>query len=213
VTPIRVLVAEDVALYRSDIVTILGTAPDLEVVGEAPDGREALRLAERARPDVALIDLRMPVLGGVETIQRLGIAQPRCRCIVLTTFDDDKLVFDALRAGAVGYLLKDLTAEELVDSVRRVARGEAVLTPALTRRVIAELVRLGPSEPAATPALSPREREVLTLIGRGATNKEIAAALFLAEGTVKNHVTSLFEKLGVTDRTSAALVARDLRLL
>lgn len=210
---VRVLIAEDTEVYRSGVVAILGTAPDIEVVAEASDGLEALTLAERTRPQVALVDLRMPKLDGTETIRRLSVARPDCRCIVLTTFDDDGLIFNALRAGAVGYLLKDLTAEGLVESVRRVARGDAVLTPSVTSRVLAEFVRMAPSAPRSpAPALSPREREVLVLIARGATNKEIGAALFIAEGTVKNHITSLFEKLGVSDRTQAALLARDLGL-
>lgn len=166
--PIRVLVAEDTEVYRSGVVAILGCAPDIEVVGEAADGAEALALASRTRMQVALIDLRMPVLGGVETIRRLAIDQPACRCIVLTNFDEDGLIFDALRAGAAGYLLKDLTAESILRAVRQVARGESVLAPSVTSRVLAEFVRLPPSRPALrTPSLSPREREVLRLIAAG----------------------------------------------
>lgn len=211
-TSIRVLVAEDAEVYRSGIVAILGSAPDIEVVGEAADGEAALALAARVRPDVALVDLRMPALGGVETIRRLAIQLPACRCVVLTHFDEDGLIFDALRAGAAGYLLKDLTAEAVIAAVRHVAQGESVLAPSVTSRVLAEFVRLPPSAPPDAPDLSPREREVLRLIGRGASNKEIAAALHLAEGTVKNHVTRVIEKLGVEGRTQAALRARALDL-
>lgn len=211
---VRVLVADDEALVRSGVGAILSTDEGIEVVGEARDGAEAVALAERLRPAVALIDLRMPRLDGTEAIRQIGLRAPGCRCVVLTTFLEDALIFGALRAGAAGYLLKDLTAEQLLGGVHAVARGESVLTPAVTARVIAELVR-GPPQapPPAPPALSAREREVLTLLARGASNKEIASALFLAEGTVKNHITALFEKLGVSDRTQAALRARERGLL
>lgn len=213
-TRIRVLVADDSELYRSGVAAILGAADGIEVVAEAADGREAVELSRRARPDVALIDLRMPVMDGTEAIRELSRIHATCRCVVLTTFDDDRLIFEALRAGAVGYLLKDVSAEALVDGVRKVAAGEAVLTPSVTTRVLAEFVRMTPTGPTTQlPALSRREREVLSLIGRGSTNKEIATALSIAVGTVKNHVTSVLDKLGVDDRTRAALVARDLGLL
>lgn len=209
----RVLVVEDLEVYRSGVVAILGATDDIAVVGEAGDGTSGLALAERFRPDVALVDLRMPGMGGVEMIRRLGVVCPSCRAIVLTTFQEDSLIFDALRAGAAGYLLKDLRAETLTDAVRRVARGEAVLSPPVTSRVLAEFVRLPPTSRDAQPNLSSREREVLQLLARGASNKEIAAALFLSEGTVKNHLTSLFQKLGASDRTQAALAGRSLGLL
>jgi len=213
-TSIRVLVADDAELYRSGVTAILGAADGIEVVAEAADGREAVELSRRARPDVALVDLRMPVMDGTETIRELVRIHTTCRCVVLTTFDDDRLIFEALRAGAVGYLLKDVSAEALVDGVRKVAAGDAVLTPSVTTRVLAEFVRMTPTGPGTQlPALSRREREVLSLIGRGSTNKEIATALNIAVGTVKNHVTSVLDKLGVDDRTRAALVARDLGLL
>ena len=209
---IRVLVVEDQELYRSGVVAILRTAADIDVVGEACEGRSGLVAAERLRPDVALVDLRMPGLGGVELIRRLGVGCPGCRAVVLTTFQEDGLIFDALRAGAVGYLLKDLRADALLDAVRRVARGEAVLTPSVTSRVLSEFVRLPPAAAPSSPALSAREREVLRLLARGASNKEMAASLHLSEGTVKNHLTSLYTKLGAGDRTQAALAARAMGL-
>lgn len=211
---VRVLVADDEALLRSGVCAILGTDPTIEVVAEAQDGTEAVALAERLRPAVALVDLRMPRLDGTEAIRQIGLRAPGCRCIVLTTFLEDALIFGALRAGAAGYLLKSVSAEQLLGGVHAVARGESVLTPAVATRVIAELVRSPPRGLSpAVPALSSREREVLSLLARGASNKEIAAALFLAEGTVKNHVTALFEKLGVADRTQAAIAARERGIL
>lgn len=213
-SPIRVVVADDEALIRGGLVAILSTDEQIAVVGVASDGAEAVACIERLRPDVALVDLRMPKLDGIEVIRRAGLAVPACRCVVLTTFVEDALIFGALRAGAAGYLLKDLTAEDLLGGLHAIARGESVLTPAVTARVIAEFVRSPPREPAAlTTGLSPREREVLAMLGRGASNKQIASALFIAEGTVKNHVTALLDKLGVSDRTQAAVIARELGLI
>ena len=213
---IRVLIADDQALFREGLRTLLGAHADLEVVAEAANGEEAVLMAGSYRPDVVLMDLRMPVLDGVAATRRLTAARATCRVIALTTFDDDETVFDALRAGAVGYLLKDVGSERLVEAIRATARGQSFLQPAIASKVLAEFNRLSRAapEPAELPeGLSEREREVLRLLARGASNKEIAVQLDIAEGTVKNHVTSILGKLGVDDRTRAALRARDLGLI
>ena len=213
---IRVLIADDQALFREGLRTLLGAHADLEVVAEAANGEEAVLMAGSYLPDVVLMDLRMPVLDGVAATRRLAAARAACRVIALTTFDDDETVFDALRAGAVGYLLKDVGSERLVEAIRATARGQSFLQPAIASKVLAEFNRLSRAapEPAELPeALSEREREVLRLLARGASNKEIAGQLDIAEGTVKNHVTSILGKIGVDDRTRAALRARDLGLI
>ena len=215
-TPIRVLLVDDQALFREGLRTLLSIQPDLQVVGEAADGEAALRLAPTLRPAVVLMDLRMPVLGGVAATRRLHAEHPDCRVIVLTTFDDDEAVFEGLRAGAVGYLLKDTPSEKLGEAIRAAARGESFLQPAIAAKVVAEFVRLTPAaapQPALVEPLSERERDILRRVAMGASNKEIAADLFIAEGTVKNHVTNILGKLGVRDRTQAALKARELGLL
>ncbi len=213
---IRFLFADDQALFREGLRTLLGAHADLEVVAEAANGEEAVLMAGSYRPDVVLMDLRMPVLDGVAATRRLTAARAACRVIALTTFDDDETVFDALRAGAVGYLLKDVGSERLVEAIRATARGQSFLQPAIASKVLAEFNRLSRAapEPGELPeGLSERERDVLRHLARGASNKEIAAQLDLAEGTVKNHVTSILGKLGVDDRTRAALRARDLGLI
>jgi DNA-binding NarL/FixJ family response regulator len=212
---IRILIADDQALFREGLRTLLGAHADLEVVAEAANGEEAVLMAGSYRPDVVLMDLRMPVLDGVAATRRLTAARSGSRIIALTTFDDDETVFDALRAGAVGYLLKDVGSERLVEAIRAAARGESFLQPAIASKVLAEFNRLSRAAPAPAevPDLSEREREVLRYLSRGASNKEIAAQLDIAEGTVKNHVTSILGKLGVDDRTRAALRARELGLL
>jgi DNA-binding NarL/FixJ family response regulator len=191
--------------------------PDFEVVGEAGNGEEALRMAEIHHPDVVLMDLRMPVLDGVAATRRLCEAWPNCRVIVLTTFDDDEYIFEGLRAGALGYMLKDVASDVLFKAVRAAARGESVLQPSVAAKVVAQFARLAqqtprPSESLVEP-LSDRELDVLRLIASGKTNREIAAVLYIAEGTVKNHVTNILGKLGVRDRTQAALKARELGLI
>ena len=215
-TRVRVLLVDDQTLFRSGLRTLLSAQPEIEVVGEAANGQEALPLAAQTRPDVVLMDLKMPVLDGVSATRRLRVQLPSCRIVALTTFEDDELVFEGLRAGAVGYLLKDSPVERLVEAILAAARGESFLQPSVASKVLAELSRLS-SQPVPASSelagLSEREREVLRLIARGASNKEIAAALFLAEGTVKNHVTNILEKLGVGDRTQAALRARELGLV
>ena len=219
--PIRILLADDQALFREGLHTLLSVQPDLEVVGEAGNGEEAVHLANTLHPDVVLMDLQMPVLDGVAATRQLRTACPACRVIVLTTFDDDEYVFDGLRAGAMGYLLKDTPSAKLVEAIRAAARGESFLEPSVAAKVVAEFTRLSPApgpaaahagQPLAEP-LSERELEVLRLVAQGASNKEIAAALFIAEGTAKNHLTNILGKLGVTDRTQAALKAKELGLI
>lgn len=213
---IRILLVDDQALFREGLRTLLGVHDDFAVVAEAANGAEALERVHAARPDVVLMDLRMPVLDGVAATRRLRDAHPECRVIVLTTFDDDDDVFEALRAGAVGYLLKDVSSSRLAEAIRAAARGESFLEPSVAAKVVAEFSRLSRALPArhadlAEP-LTERELEVLRLLARGRSNREIAEHLVLAEGTVKNHVTHILGKLGVPDRTRAALKARDLGL-
>jgi DNA-binding NarL/FixJ family response regulator len=217
VSPVRVLLVDDQALFREALAVLLGVRDDVVVVGEAGDGDEALRRAAETRPDVVLMDLRMPVLDGIAATRRLRAEQPGVRVIALTTFDDDADVFAALRAGAVGYLLKDVASARLVEAVLAAARGESVLQPSVAAKVVARVAEL-PDVPAPRPQplvvpLSQRELDVLRLLARGHSNREIAAGLFLAEGTVKNHVTTVLAKLGVRDRTQAALRGSALGLL
>jgi DNA-binding NarL/FixJ family response regulator len=215
---IRVLLVDDQCLFREGLETLLSVHKDIKVAGQASNGQEAVEVATQVQPDVVLMDVRMPVLDGVRATRRLKRALPQCRVIVLTTFDDDEYVFDALRAGAVGYLLKDVPSARLVEAIRATARGESILEPSVAAKVIAEFTRVSGLVPAAqmeqlVEPLSERELEILNWIARGASNKEIADQLFIAEGTVKNHVTHILGKLGVRDRTQAALKARELGLL
>ena len=217
VPPVRVLLVDDQALFREALATLLGVRPEIEVVGEAGDGDAALRQAAELRPDVVLMDLHMPVLDGIAATRRLRVEQPEVRVLALTTFDDDEDVFAALRAGAVGYLLKDVSSDRLVEAVLAAARGESVLQPSVAARVVARVAQLPDDaprrpQPLVVP-LSDRELEVLRLLADGSSNREIAASLFLAEGTVKNHVTNVLAKLGARDRTQAALRARALDLI
>ena len=215
-TPVRVLIADDQALFREGLRTLLSTRPDVEVVGEAANGEEAVALVDALHPDVVLMDLRMPVMDGIVATARIRDRLPAVPVLVLTTFDDDASLFGALRAGAAGYLLKDVSSETLLAAVTAAARGEAFLQSTVTGRVVAAFARLmesgGPRAEALVMPLSPREREILALLGTGASNKEIADRLCLAEGTVKNHVTNILTKLDVRDRTQAALRARQLGL-
>ena len=215
--PIRVLLVDDQALFREGLHTLLSVHADLAVVGEAGNGQEALERAAALQPDVVLMDVQMPVLDGVAATRRLRAALPACRVILLTTFDDDEYVFEGLRAGAAGYLLKDAPSVRLVDAIRAAARGESFLQPSIAAKVVAEYTRLAGSAPPASGSLpeplTEREREILRLLAGGASNKEIAAQLFLAEGTVKNHVTNILGKLGVSGRLQAANKARELGLL
>jgi len=215
--PIKILLVDDQSLFREGLRTLLSVHSDFEVVGEAGNGEEAIRLARSLLPSVVLMDLQMPVLDGVAATRRLQEEQPNSRVIVLTTFDDDEMVFDGLRAGAVGYLLKDAPSEKLAEAVRVAARGETFLQPSVAAKVVAEFARLsrktvGTGNSVIEP-LSEREIEILRLITKGASNREIAGALFLAEGTVKNHVSNILGKLEVRDRTQAALKAKDSGLI
>jgi len=217
VTPVRVLLVDDQALFREAQATLLAVRDEVEVVGEAADGAEALDRAAALHPDVVLMDLRMPRLDGIAATRRLRAAQPDVRVLALTTFDTDEEVFAALRAGAVGYLLKDVSSQRLVEAVLAAARGESVLQPSVAAKVVARVAAL-PDEAVPRPRpplvpLSERELAVVRLLAEGRSNKEIAADLYLAEGTVKNYVTALLGKLGARDRTQAALRARALGLL
>ncbi len=205
---LRVVVADDHALVRSGITGLL-EAGDLDVVGEAADGEEAVALARQLRPDVVVMDIRMPRVDGIEATRRLRQDPGGPQVLVLTTFDLDEYVFRALEAGAAGFLLKDAAPDRLVDAVRTVAAGEALLAPAVTRRLIERYLQEPPAAPGPDPAadLSPREREVWQLLARGLSNTEIAAALVVTEATVKAHVTRLLAKLGVRDRVQAVVRA------
>ncbi|MEV0197080.1 response regulator transcription factor [Nonomuraea sp. NPDC050691] len=205
--PIRLIVVDDHPVVRDGLREIFATSADFEVVGEAADGPEALVVALRTRPDVVLLDLRMPQMGGVEVIRRLRRQAPEIRVLVLTTFDDDADVLPAIEQGATGYLLKDTPRADLRRAVQAAARGEAVLSPTvagvLTRKARAPEQR----------TLSPRELEVLALIARGATNREVAGKLFVTEATVKTHLLHIFAKLGVNDRAAAVAAAYETGLL
>ena len=214
---IKILLVDDQPLFREGLRTLLSVHSDFEVVGEAGNGAEAIRLTRSLLPSVVLMDLQMPVLDGVAATRRLHEEQPDCRVIVLTTFDDDEMVFDGLRAGAVGYLLKDAPSEKLAEAIRVAARGESFLQPSVAAKVVAEFARLS-RKIAGIPdslveLLTERELEILRLIARGASNREIAGALFLAEGTEKNHVTNILGKLEARDRTQAALKAKESGLI
>ena len=214
---VRVLLVDDQALFREALGTLLDARPEVEVVGEAGDGHQALERAAALAPDVVLMDLHMPVLDGIAATRRLRVEQAGVRVLALTTFDDDEDVFAALRAGALGYLLKDVSSDRLVEAVLSAARGESVLQPSVAAKVVARFAQLDDAarprpQPLVVP-LSDRELDVLRLLADGRSNREIAAALFLAEGTVKNHVTNVLGKLGARDRTQAALRARALDLL
>jgi DNA-binding NarL/FixJ family response regulator len=214
---IRLLLVDDQKLMREGLRTLLELEPDLKVVGEAEDGEAALGAYAIHQPDVTLMDIRMPGMDGVEATWRLRERWPQARIIILTTFDDDEYVFEGLRAGALGYLLKDVSGQELAEAIRTVAAGGALIEPSVARKVVAEFARLAP--PARAPEaglaepLSEREREVLRLLALGLSNREIATRLSLAPGTVKNYVTNILQKLGVRDRTQAAVRARELGLI
>jgi DNA-binding NarL/FixJ family response regulator len=208
---IRVVVVDDQEVVRSGFAALLDTQPDLEVAGVASDGVEAVALCRQQRPDVVLMDVRMPEMDGIEATRRIvEHVGARTRVIVLTTFDLDEYVYDALGAGASGFLLKDATAEALFDAVRVVAAGDALLSPRVTRRLIGEFARLRPKLPAspqAVRALTPRETEVLRHLAEGLSNAEIAERLVVSEETVKTHVSHVLTKLGLRDRAQAVVVA------
>jgi DNA-binding NarL/FixJ family response regulator len=204
---VRIVVADDHEVVRGGFAALRGTQPDFAVVGTAADGAEAVRICSEVHPDVVLMDVRMPVMDGIEATRRLAGGP---LVLILTTFDLDEYVFDALCAGASGFLLKDVTAERLFDAVRVIAAGEALLAPAVTRRLISEFTRLRPAERApyrALAALTPRETEVLKLVAEGLSNTEIAVRLVVTEETVKTHVSRMLTKLGLRDRTQAVVTA------
>ena len=207
---IRVLIADDQALVRGGFRLILETQEDIEVVGEAANGREAVDRARALRPDVVLMDVRMPGTDGLQATRLLLTDPDPPRVLMLTTFDLDEYVYDALRAGASGFLLKDVRPEQLADAVRVVATGETLLAPAITRRLVEQYLRRPPpgtSTPPGLAALTERELDVLQLIARGRSNAEIARSLFVSETTVKTHITHVFAKLGLRDRAQAVVLA------
>lgn len=213
--PIRILLVDDQRLMRDGLRTLLELEPDLAVVGEVGNGQEAVQIYADLQPNVVLMDIRMPVMNGVEATERLCQDWPDAKIIILTTFDDDEYVFDGIRAGAKGYLLKDVSGEELATAVRAVAGGSALLGSSVAQRVLAQFAGLAPAKSAtALPEpLSDRELEILQLIAEGLSNPEIAARLFLAEGTVKNYVSNILQKTNTRDRTQAVLKAQSLGLL
>ncbi|SDF77512.1 DNA-binding response regulator, NarL/FixJ family, contains REC and HTH domains [Lentzea fradiae] len=202
---LRVVLADDQDLVRAGFRVILGTEPGIEVVGEAGDGAEAVELVTSLRPDVVLMDVQMPRMDGLEATRRILSEDHGTRVVILTTFDREDYLFEALQAGASGFLLKNASPEDLVESVRVVARGDALLSPEVTRRVIARFT--GKQERTRPPELTDREFEVLVELAKGASNAEIAAALFLGETTVKTHVSRVLAKLGLRDRTHAVVFA------
>jgi DNA-binding NarL/FixJ family response regulator len=209
-SPVRIIVADDHVVVRTGFAALLETQSDFTVVGTASDGAEAVRMSRELSPDVVLMDVRMPVMDGIEATRQLSEG-PGPRVLILTTFDLDQYVYDALCAGASGFLLKDVTAERLFDAVRVIAAGEALLAPAVTRRLISEFARLRP-RPDGAPAsaldmLTPRETQVLRLVAEGLSNPEIAARLVVTEETVKTHVSRMLSKLGLRDRTQAVVTA------
>ena len=213
---IRVLIADDQALVRAGFRAILEGQDDLEVVGEAADGGEAVTIARELRPDVVLMDVRMPDVDGIEATRRVLQDGDAPRVLMLTTFDLDEYVYEAMKAGASGFLLKDAPRDQLVGAVRTVAAGDALLAPALVRRLIEDFVRRpGPGErlPAELDELTERELEVFTLIARGRANAEIAAVLFVSEATVRTHVTHILSKLGLRDRVQAVVLAYETGLV
>jgi DNA-binding NarL/FixJ family response regulator len=215
--PIKVLLVDDQTMFRDGLRVLLRAQKEFEVVGEAGNGEEAIQKAAEVHPDVILMDLRMPVLDGAAATRQLRNSHPDIRVIVLTTFDEDAAVFDALRSGAIGYLLKDAPTEKLYEAIRAAAKGESVLQPSVAARLVAQFSRMSETAPRwaqeLVEPLSSREMDVLRLMCAGASNREIADKLVLAEGTVKNHVTNIFSKLGVTDRTRAVVRARELGLV
>ncbi|WUV17593.1 response regulator transcription factor [Streptomyces sp. NBC_01485] len=208
---IRVLIADDQQMVRQGFTVLLNAHPGIEVIGQAVNGLDAIAKVDELAPDVVLMDIRMPELGGVDATHRITLAHPHIKVLVLTTFDLDEYVYDALRAGASGFLLKDASADQLAEAVRVVAAGDALLAPGITRKLIAEFSRLDgkPRAPLKERIgdLTERETEVLSLIAQGLSNAEIASHLFVAEQTVKTHVGRILVKLGLRDRTQAAVFA------
>ncbi|MFD8010646.1 response regulator [Streptomyces sp. NPDC058955] len=215
---IRVLIVDDQIMVREGFSVLLGAMPDIEVVGEAVNGREAVAQVAALRPDVVLMDIRMPELNGIDATREIVAADADAKVLVLTTFDLDEYVYQALRAGASGFLLKDASARQLAEGVRVVAAGEALLAPTVTKRLITEFAKSADTAPKAPAVaqigeLTERETEVLVLIAQGLSNQEIAAHLVVAESTIKTHVSRILVKLGLRDRTQAAVFAYEARLV
>jgi len=215
---IRVLIADDQRLVREGLRVLLDLIPDIRVVGEAANGAEAVERAQSLRPEVVLMDVQMPGLDGVAAARQIRETSPGVKIIILTTFDDDEYVFEGLRAGAAGYMLKDAPSEQLAEAIRAAARGEAFIQPSVTRKVVAEFARMAEREhvrreqPLVEP-LSAREMEVLALLAEGLSNREITERLTIAPGTVKNHVGNVLSKLDARDRAQAVLRAQEIGLL
>lgn len=213
---IKILVADDQLLFREGLTTLLSVNSEFSVVAEAGDGEQALRLAVQTQPDVVLMDLRMPVMDGVTTTQRLRYMLPECKVIVLTTFDEDKDIYEALRAGAVGYLLKDVTSEKLYEAIKAASKGEYFLHPTITARLVAEYSRIPHGDDQRIRIINPlsrRELEIMMLVAEGKSNKEIADYLVIAEGTVKNHLSNILSKLDVKDRLNAVVKAKEMGII
>lgn len=215
---IKILIVDDQSLFREALKTLLNASNEFEIVGDASNGEEALRMVLQHSPDVVLMDLRMPIMDGVEATRRILQMNKPTKVIVLTTFDDDENVFEALRAGAVGYLLKDVSSEKLYEAIKAANQGEYFLLPSITAKVVSEFSRI--SKPATKhqdaflpDPLSPREIEIIRLVATGASNKEIAEKLVISEGTVKNHLSSILSKLSVRDRMQAVLKAKELGII
>jgi DNA-binding NarL/FixJ family response regulator len=215
--PVRIVIADDHDVVRSGFASLLDSQPEFTVIGSARDGLEAVRIAHELHPDVVLMDIRMPAMDGIEATRQLTSQQPDGpRILILTTFDLDQYVYDALRAGASGFLLKDTTAEQLFDAVRVIAAGDALLAPGITRRLISEFAGRPSTTPQPHPPLedlTPRETEVLKLVAQGLSNAEIADRLVVTEETVKTHVSHILNKLGLRDRTQAVVTAYETRLV
>lgn len=205
--PTRILIVDDHTMVRDGLSSMLQRQPDFEVVGEASNGKEGVEQAERLRPDLILMDLRMPEMDGVEAMRKIRIHQPEVDFLVLTTFDTDEYIFDAVEVGAKGFLLKDTSRDELFNAVRTISNGNSYFQPDIASRLADQFAVLRKSGGHVTDALSEREREVLNLIAQGKANKEVASELSLSESTVKSHVSNIFSKLGVNDRTGAVTTA------
>jgi DNA-binding NarL/FixJ family response regulator len=215
---IRILIVDDQSLFREAPRTLLGACPDFEVVGDAANGDEAIRMTMQLNPDIVLMDLRMPGTDGVAATKKITQTTKKVKVIVLTTFDDDENVFDGLRAGAVGYLLKDVSSEKLTEAIRAAYKGEYFLLPSIVAKVVNEFSKISHPTPKyidsiISDPLSPREIEILRLVATGASNKEIAEQLFISEGTVKNHLSNILSKLGVHDRMQAVLKAKEMGII
>ncbi len=215
---IKILICDDQSLFREALRTLLGSFEALDVIGEAANGEEALRQAVSLSPDVILMDLRMPIMDGVEATRRITQLGKGIKVIVLTTFDDDETVFDGLRAGAVGYLLKDVSSEKLIEAIQAAYNGDYFLLPSITAKVVSEFSKISKpirkhNDEMMPDPLSPREIEILRVVATGASNKEIAEQLYISEGTVKNHLSSILGKLGVRDRMQAILKAKELGII